>query len=140
MIRQCAVWWWIIVAAGWFAIAEEADQPLPVPQAIVAEAVRPRDDPVGRPLPLASHWNSGVHPPKDTFDPAWQIELIEKGHHLLPFLQLPDPAAPADKKLSPEYYEAPIKRLAALKLPISLLSTLPRLELFAPATPPGIPR
>lgn len=103
--------------------AAQTDPPLPVPRAIRTEALRPNDDSIGRPLPLAGHWNTGVYPPQDTFDPSYQIGLIEKGHHLLPFLQMPDPAAPADKRLSAEYYEGPIKRFAAWKLPFAMLST-----------------
>jgi hypothetical protein len=105
------------------AAKEEADNPLPVPEAIRAEAVRAGDDPVGRPLPLASHWNTGRQPPDDTFDPAWQLELIDKGHHVLPFLHMPDPGLPGDHKSLDEYYEAAIKRAAALKLPLSLIAT-----------------
>lgn len=105
------------------ARAQLPDQPLPAPQAIAAEAVRLRDDALGRPLPLASHWNTGTNPRNDTFDPGYQIELIEHGHHLLPFLGLPDPAGPKGKELSVDYYQAPIKRLAQWGLPLSLIST-----------------
>jgi hypothetical protein len=103
--------------------AGEPDPPLPAPQAILAEAVRPNDGPLGRPLPLACHWNTGSYPPQDTFDPSYQIGLIQQGHHLLPFLSMPDPHMPAEKKLPAEYYGDAIKRIAAWKLPISLLAT-----------------
>jgi hypothetical protein len=85
--------------------------------------LREPDDPLGRPLPLASHWNTGTRPPHDAFDPAYQIGLIEAGHYLLPFFQIPDPADPAGKKLSSEYYEGPLKKLAQWGLPFSMLST-----------------
>ena len=42
---------------------------------------------------------------------------------MLPFLQTPDPTAPAGKKLSVEYYEGPLKKLAQWGLPLSLVST-----------------
>jgi hypothetical protein len=100
-----------------------ADQPLAVPEAIRVEAARPNDDPAGRPLPLAGHWNTGTYPPNDTFDPLYQLGLIEKGHHLLPFLQMPDPALSANHKNLTGYYEAPIKKAAALKLPLALLAS-----------------
>lgn len=116
----------ILMVSGFFvssAWAQATDQPLPAPQAIRAEALRAPDDPLGRPLPLASHWNRGTNPPHDTFDPAFQIGLIEQGHYVLPFLQTPDPTAPAGKKLSVEYYEGPLKKLAQWGLPLSLVST-----------------
>jgi hypothetical protein len=63
--------------------------PLPTAKAIRAEACRANDDPLGKPLPLASHWSTGTYPPTDTFDPRYQLALIARGHHLLPFLTLP---------------------------------------------------
>jgi hypothetical protein len=116
----------LFVGGGLFvstARAQAVDQDLGVSQAIRAEALRAPDGPLGRPLPLASHWNTGTTPSNDTFDPAYQIGLIESGHYLLPFFQIPDPADPVGKKLSFEYYEAPLKKLAKWGLPFSMLST-----------------
>ena len=115
-----------VVGGGLFvstANAQSVDRPLSVLQAIRAEALRAPDDPMGRPLPLASHWNTGITPINDTFDPAYQIGLIEAGHYVLPFLRMPTPSDPASKNLSPEYYEAPLKKLAQWGLPFSLVST-----------------
>jgi hypothetical protein len=110
----------LFVSTAW---AQSVDRPLSVPQAIRTEAMRAPDDPVGRPLPLASHWNSGITPSNDTFGPAYQIDLIEAGHHVLPFLRMPTPSDPASKNLSSEYYELPLKKLAEWGLPFSMLST-----------------
>lgn len=73
------------------------------------------------PLPMAAHWSMGVTP--GGFDPAYQMRMIAEGHHLLPWFQMPDPAAPADTDLWIRYYETPIKEAARLGLPISLVGT-----------------
>lgn len=88
--------------------------------AIIAEATRPNGDPVGRPLPLAAHWNTGHYARARGMDPAFEISLIEEGHHVLPGFQL---NAPHWGPVAPEYYEAAIKRAAALKLPITFVGT-----------------
>jgi hypothetical protein len=110
----------LCAATAW---AQAADQALKVPLEIRAEALREPDDPLGLPLPLASHWNTGIKPPEDTFDPAYQIGLIEAGHYLLPFFQIPDPSDPVNKTLSLEYYERPLKKLAEWGLPFSMVSS-----------------
>src|SRR4051794_38535571 len=79
---------------------------------IRTEATRPNDDPAGRPLPLAGHWNTGAYPPDDTFDPAYQLDLIQTGHHVMPFLNMPTPG-PLPKKM--DYWERAIKRAAEFR-------------------------
>jgi hypothetical protein len=74
-----------------------------------------------RPLPLAGHWNLGEE--KDGFDPAYQIRLMEQGHHLLPWFLMPNVFAETDDPRWLAYYEAAMKRAARLKLPISLVGT-----------------
>ena len=103
--------------------AGEKDAPLPAAQAIRVEACRANDDPLGWPLPLASHWNTGTYPPKDTFDPAYQLGLIAKGHHVLPFLSMPSPADSAERKAFNDYYETAFKKASELKLPLSLIAS-----------------
>ena len=36
-----------------------------------------------RPLPLAANWCAGHFKAAEQYSPDWQIEMIEKGHHLL---------------------------------------------------------
>jgi hypothetical protein len=103
--------------------ARERDAPLPAAEAVRVEACRANADPLGRPLPLASHWNTGVHPPGDTFDPAYQLGLIAGGHHLLPFFQMPQPSDSADRKPFKDYYEVALRKAAALRLPLCLIAT-----------------
>ncbi len=87
---------------------------------IRAEAVR-KNNAGGRPLPLAGHWNAGDYP--NGFDPDYQLTMIERGHHLLPWFGQPGPHSQPDDPQQAGYFERAIKRAAALKLPISFLST-----------------
>lgn len=96
--------------------AAEQDTLKPTAEEIRYEATLPEDAAVGRPLPLASHWNTGLLP--DTFTPEYQLKLIEEGHYLLPAFQLP-----GHSKATREYFESAIKKAAALKLPFTLVST-----------------
>jgi len=107
--------------------AQPARQPVNVQQTadeIRTEATRKNDDPTGRALPLLGSWNPGAYPQALGFSPAYQISLIEKGHHLLPGFAFPNIASTAaDIEKSRAYYEAPLKRAAELQLPITLIGT-----------------
>ena len=84
------------------------------------EATLPSYGPVGRPLPLAAHWNSGANKRIKGFSPAYQLQMIAQGHYLLPWLRLKSPLeAPGDRY----EYQSIIKEIASLKLPISFIST-----------------
>jgi hypothetical protein len=85
------------------------------------EATRRNNSPVGRPLPLAGHWNLGEG--RDGFEPAYQLKLIGQGHHLLPWFLMPNPNARPDDPRWITYYEDAIKRAAELRLPIALVGT-----------------
>jgi hypothetical protein len=103
--------------------------------AITQEATRPNRGDAGRPLPLAGHWNvTGMY--NEGFTPAYQLSLLKKGHHLLPWLEWPitdrdldrnfklnDPRRPKYIDERMKYFETTIKELARLKLPISFLGT-----------------
>ncbi|MGA2227687.1 MAG: hypothetical protein ABSH41_24900, partial [Syntrophobacteraceae bacterium] len=96
----------------------QADTLRPVSDEIRFEACLPNQNDLGYPLPLAAHWNSGQL--KGGFNPKYQMEMIKKGHFLLPWFQLPDPySTPLDS----DYYEGPIRWAAKEGLPISFLST-----------------
>jgi hypothetical protein len=99
------------------------------------EAMRPSRGEAGRPLPLAAHWNaSGAN--RAGFHPSYQRKLLEKGHHILPWLDWP----PTDRALDSMFkrddprrkkyiedrikeYEPIVKELARRRLPISFLAT-----------------
>jgi hypothetical protein len=88
---------------------------------IRAEALRPNQSNGERPLPLAAHWNTGAE--GNGFSPAYQMRMIEQGHHLLPWFQMPSIDARDDDPRWIGYYEAAIKQAAQLKLPISFVGT-----------------
>ena len=74
-----------------------------VADAIRAEALLPPRGEKGRPLPLAAHWNRGTHSARKSdyprqWEPAYQMELIDAGHHLLPWFSHPpfDPGGARD--------------------------------------------
>ncbi len=71
----------LILAVG----SARADETPETAKEIRAEALRKNLDPDGRPLPLAGHWHaSGFHL-------GFQVDLIRRGHHILPFLEWPGP-------------------------------------------------
>lgn len=85
---------------------------------IRAEALRSEAD---RPLPLAAHWNLGEA--ENGFSPDYQMRQIAAGHHLLPWFRLPNPEWRGDDPAWNKYYESALRRAAALKLPVSFVST-----------------
>jgi len=84
---------------------------------IRSEALRGNNDPIGRALPLAAHWNVGAK--IGGFDPEYQIGLIKKGHRIFPWLPMPHPS----RKSSIEYYEKTVIFFRDQGLPISFIST-----------------
>ena len=89
-----------------------------IADAIRYEATLPNNSAVGRPLPLAAHWNSSER--ANGFSPDYQMKMIEEGHYLLPWFHLPPPSMVFRKQL---YYDNAIKKAAKYKLPISFIST-----------------
>lgn len=98
-----------------------ADNVAQTAEEIRAEALRPNTGEIGRPLPLAASWNTGTR--KNTYDPGYQIKMIERGHHLLPWFALDMPKGWTDVKSPLAYYQKALKRCAELDLPISFIST-----------------
>lgn len=72
-----------------------------------------------RPLPLASNWNCGG--PSEGFTPQWQMEMIEKGHHLILTLGLGGPDAKFDARSQEKWIE-PLRKAREKRMPISLLT------------------
>jgi len=112
----------VVLALPW-AIAAADDQPTNaarrVADVIRREALLPPRGPEGRPLPLASHWNQGTV--RGTFEPDHQIELIQQGHHILPWMSWP--SGDPDSERFAAYYERLLKYFAALELPVSFRGT-----------------
>jgi hypothetical protein len=82
------------------------------------EALLPSNGEKGYPLPLASLWNTGQV--SGGFDPNYQLDLIHKGHRILPTFFLPSPM----QNQPPEsYYKAAIIKAAGWNLPVVFVST-----------------
>ena len=92
-------------------------------EVIRREALLPPTGAKGRPMPLVSHWNVGSV--KGTFEPAHQIELIQRGSHVLPWCAWPrgDPDNAKQRDRFNSYYAALIGLCRKLKLPISMRGT-----------------
>ena len=93
---------------------------LQVAKEIRAEVILPNDSPKGHPLPLAASWNTGTR--SDGYDPDFQMDMIEQGHHLLPWFQLDLVQNSASPNLI-NYYQKSLRRCSELGLPISFVST-----------------
>src|SRR5215510_1687488 len=88
----------------WFDSSATRDQShSSVAADIREEAPRANSSVVGRPLPLAGHWNLGQE--KNGFSPDYQMKMIERGHHLLPWFLLPDGAVNPEDPRWISYYE-----------------------------------
>lgn len=87
-----------------------------VAYAIRAEANQPSASVPPYPLPLLGSWNTGNYP--GGFGPDYQMGLLNSGHYILPWFQLP---SPNEAPLSLSYYETALKRAAQLRLPISFI-------------------
>ena len=58
------------------------------------EATKLSQDPEGYALPLMAHWITGAHVAARGWAPDKQIELIEQGHYILPWLAHPGVNSP----------------------------------------------
>lgn len=86
------------------------------------EASLPVGSPVGHPLPLAAHWNTGWL--AGGFSPEYQLEMIAGGHYLLPSFYLPAPwILKENLPHRYKYYEKSIKKVAELNLPVTFICT-----------------
>ena len=98
---------------------------------IRVETIRPNNSKVGHPLPLACTWVGAHAKDMEGWGPDNQMRLIGQGHHLLPGFAHPSfPEMGNPPVLNffrgegfNKYYEAAIKRAAALKLPIVFIGS-----------------
>ena len=108
--------------------AAPVTKPSPAAKKVAAEirreATLPPNGPIGRPLPLVSHWNMGSH--GRGWTPQYQVELLDQGHHILPWFGWPR-SDPYDKEESRKrfhnYYDALLAYCRELVLPISFRGT-----------------
>ncbi|CAA6807509.1 MAG: Unknown protein [uncultured Sulfurovum sp.] len=94
---------------------------------IINESQKTFNDPKGRPLPLAAGGTGelvDVYPHNrdkgSFFTPHEQIQMLQKGHHLLPTLGMYSYRGQA---LSKHYYEPFLKKLSAWGLPFTISTT-----------------
>jgi len=114
-----------------FSVGAAQDQgpPPEVLRAIREEVLRGNDDPTGRPLPVAAHWHSGNE--LERLGATYQLELIRKGHHVLPSVNFPRPIA--DEKYLLEkgsFFQRTLTQLAEWNLPFTLKGTQWEQELY----------
>ncbi len=92
----------------------------PTAKAIRTEASKPNKPEDGRPLPLAAHWHSRFA----TLD--FQIKMIKRGHHILPFTYMLSPGFANNEKRLNQHTKpsvaAGMKQLAAWKLPFAMIT------------------
>jgi len=90
---------------------------------IRSQALLPPNGPAGRPLPLVSHWNMGSQ--GRGWTPQYQVELLDRGHHILPWLGWPhaNPETQKNAKRFHDYYDGLIDYCRKLRLPISFRGT-----------------
>jgi len=84
----------------------------PAAKVIRAEALKPNQASEGRPLPLVAHWH------RRSLPLSFQIDLIKKGHHVLPWTPY-DGERGGKGELA---YAAEIKQLREWGLPLTLIT------------------
>ncbi len=72
-----------------------------VARVICCEALLPPNGPQGKPLPLVSHWNMGSY--GKGWTPQYQVQLLDKGHHILPWLAWPQGDPDRDKEAARKF-------------------------------------
>ncbi len=109
------------LALGWRCAAGLAGEPMPATAEVIrAEALKPNQGEEGRPLPLAAHWHSRFA----TLD--LQLEMIERGHHILPFTYVLSPRWANDEKRMEKHTKPAMQKamqtLAAWKMPFVMIT------------------
>ena len=96
------------------------------------EALAPNSE-QGHPLPLLGSWDPSYqwNPGTAGFSPNWQMDMLDRGRHLLPWFHMPEPEMLCQTQqciddgslLWLAYYEAGMRRAALQKLPVSFVGT-----------------
>src|SRR5258708_1644504 len=114
---------WVLVFLS--LIASLPAWALSTSQEINQEATAPNSE-TNHPLPLMGSWAAGEQ--WDTgnlgYTPAWQMQMIAQGHHLLPWFDIPLPnenSNSADWLAWLTYYQSAIQQAAQLNLPITFV-------------------
>jgi hypothetical protein len=101
---------------------------------ITQEATAPNSE-TNHPLPLMASWQAGTQWNYNTvsagFTPDWQMQMIDAGHHLLPWFDSPDPEMLCQTQTCQNhgsliwlsYYHNAIQSAAANNLPVTFNGT-----------------
>jgi hypothetical protein len=90
-------------------------------ETIAVELLRPNDDPVGRPLPVAAHWNPGrASASQPGWDPDFVLDSLDAGEYVIPLFAID---MPLDTPEPWSYYESALQRARAHNLPFALRYT-----------------
>jgi hypothetical protein len=84
------------------------------------------------PLPFAANWEDGHNNYLKGFNPGWQMDMVEKGHHIL--LKFTYNVNYADWFINAyleDYFEEPIRKAARYGIPIVLGTTQPEAMLYS---------
>jgi len=128
--KLALAWCGCALAMGWASAAgsDSVAEPTPAARRVAAvirrEALLPPRGPAGRPLPLVSHWNMGSQ--GRGWTPQYQLELLQQGHHILPWLGWPqgDPdKGPKEAERFRDYYAGLLSFCRTLQLPICFRGT-----------------
>ena len=119
----------VVVGGRTEAVAAASDaKPGPaarrVAEQIRREALLPPNGPAGRPLPLVSHWNMGSY--GKGWTPQYQMELLDEGHYILPWMGWPQWYKEDDEKAVQrfnDYYAGLLGTCRKLGLPICFRGT-----------------
>lgn len=117
----------VVISLQQQVVGKNLEKALRTAEEIRVESLRPNFSEVGRPLPLASHWDSGYNDfirGLEGIGPEFQISLIENGHRILPWFSWPV------KTYFNDYFCYGIKRIRDLDLPITFLGTQWEQELY----------
>ncbi len=100
----------------------DTDPPdLTVPERITLELLRPNDDPAGRPLPIAAHWNPGqVSATQPGWDPDFVLDFLDAGEYVIPLFRVQMPGVTSEPW---SYYESGLQRARAHGIPFAIRFT-----------------
>lgn len=126
MTKNILIAFVLLASAAGIGSAQTVPSPTQTANEIRTEATRKNNDATGRPLPLLAAWHVGGLTTIPGMTPAYQVGMVEKGHHVIPSFGFPS-ALPDSKPLDEAYIEdrwrAPLQHAAQLQLPITLVST-----------------
>jgi hypothetical protein len=90
------------------------------PETVAIELLRPNGDPVGRPLPIAAHWNTGHQESVTGWTPDYMLDFLEAGEFVIPAFRI---EMPTRTPLPWSHYQSGLQRARDLGVPFSIRFT-----------------